>query len=190
MRLLVLHFYCLPSSTITTFLLSSLLHHYISIVFPNPSLHFHCLPSSITSFPLSSLLHHYISIIIPPPSLHFHCHRSSITTFPLSSLLHHYISIVIAPPSLHFHCLPSSSITAFLLSSLLHHHYISIVFRPSPLPFCTTTVWQYNRLFTTTINGDLKFCYCWAVKQGQGFFLIGWKLPHIPEKQNWRMVFS
>ena len=78
-----LHFYCLPSS-ITAFLLSSLLHHhYISIVFPPPPpLHFYCLPSSsITSFLLSSLLHHqYISIVFPPPSLHFYCLPSSTTS--------------------------------------------------------------------------------------------------------------
>ena len=122
-------FCCLPSSIISTFPLSSLLHQYISIVFPPPSLHFYCLPSSTTTtFLLSSLLHHCISIVFPPP------------------------------PPLHFYCLPSSSITTFLLSSFLDHHCISIVFRPSPLPFCTTTVWQYNRSFTTAINGDLKFC--------------------------------
>ena len=109
------------------FLLSSLLHHqYISIVFPPPSVHFHCLPSSITAFLLSSLLdHHYISIVFPPPSLHIHCLPSSTTsTFLLSSLLlHHCISTVFPPPPpLHFYCLPSSTTTAFLLSFALHHY--------------------------------------------------------------------
>ena len=63
-----LHFRCLPSS-VTAFLLSSLLYHCISIVFlPPPPLHFYCLPSSsITTFLLSSLLHHHcISIVFRP----------------------------------------------------------------------------------------------------------------------------
>ena len=89
-------FYCLPSS-ISTFPLSSLLHHCISIVFPpRPPPHFYCLPSSITAYPLSSLLHHlYISTVFPPP------------------------------PPLHFYCLPSSTTTAFLLSFALHHYPFS-----------------------------------------------------------------
>lgn len=100
------NFYCLPTSTTTTFVLSSHLHHYhISIVFPS---------STTTAFLLSSLLHHqYISIV--------------------SLLHHHYISIVFPPPPpLHFHCLSPFTITTFLLSSLLNHHYISTVFPPPP----------------------------------------------------------
>ena len=125
-----LHFYCLPF----------LRNHCISIVFPS---------STTTVFLLTShLRHHYISIVFSPPSLHFFCLPSSITAFRLSSFLHHhYISTVFPPPaSLHFYCLPSSTTTAFLLSFALNRPF-------APPLFC------YNRSFTTTINGDLKFCW-------------------------------
>ena len=68
------HFHCFPSTTTTptTFLLFSLHHRHISIVFPPPlppQPHFYCFSFTTTTFLLFSL-HHHISIF----SLHHHNH--------------------------------------------------------------------------------------------------------------------
>ena len=108
--LLLLIFYCFPSSS---FLLFSLL-----------LLIFYCLPSSSSSFLLFSLLHLFLHLLIfivfpPAPPSHFYCFpSSSSSSFLLFSLLL-LIFIVFPsppPPPPHFCCFPSSS--SFLLFSL------------------------------------------------------------------------
>ena len=150
--------------TTTTFLLFSLFHHNISIVFPlPPPPHFLCFPSSITTtsvvlFSLFHHHHHHISIVFPlpppPPPPHFYCFPSSTTTttFPLFSLFHHqHLSSLVfplPPPPPHFFFLSS---TTFVLFSLFHHHqpHVSTVF-PPPSPPPPHFFWFFSSTTTTT----------------------------------------
>ena len=84
------HFYCFPSSS-TTFLLFSLHHHPISIVFPLPPPHFYCFSSTTTPFLLFFLYHHHhhhrhISIVFPPPPALSRVARWSLLLFAFFSI--------------------------------------------------------------------------------------------------------